>query len=607
MKLYEYRALENPAADIRLVTLFPGQANDDIKVSIVTDSLKNDRQPVNPEAPLQQIRASLPDGWAAQETLGGRLLYISEDLAHGTSWEHPDAQLCTLARSKTDNDEPLANMPEYEAVSYIWGCPDVKKTIFVRVSESKESPEFAKIFVRRNLYNALQHLRQPDVTRTLWVDFISINQSDLRERNEQVARMKDIFRLARRVLVWLGRGTDESRDAMRTIEYIGRQVVSTVDRRIMPAPDAEEPTWYLPSCHLPFSDTTWKAVGDILRRAWFERLWIVQEIHLPRKALILCGKDQVDWLYFREAVLVLWYNREGLFKLPTTRLRFAGQLAECQPGKHPISDTLSQVYGRFCSEGHDRVYGIHGLFPPSFSSLILPSYTRSVDFVWEDFTVRHISYSRRLELLRLCHLDSRNANRPSWVPDFSAALKLSRRMDWQLTAGYSAAEAKYDETCHGLQVEGVLCATVSGTADPLTENMSLLDCVAAVRRWAPSNLDSGRYPNGESVRDAFARTLVGNCVSDRLPQRKNEIALETWTAQESPTALFGAGAAGPIAEGAVLTASEKFALSLVTGRTFVTTSEGYFGLGPLVARPGLCRLRFPFSSFSFFLLVSAGD
>ena len=75
------------------------------------------------------------------------------------------------------------------------------------------------------------------------------------ERNAQVSLMGDIFKMAERVIVWVGPSTKNSQLAMQTLSYLGRQVVSTTDRRRAPAPDAVERTWFVSSVQLPFYDS----------------------------------------------------------------------------------------------------------------------------------------------------------------------------------------------------------------------------------------------------------------------------------------------------------------------------------------------------------------
>lgn len=90
----------------------------------------------------------------------------------------------------------------YEALSYAWGnavFPNI-----IEVYESSDGDETNRsIPITKNLFDALQRLRS-DVPRTLWVDALCINQDDLGEKGHQVANMGQIYRNARRVIVWLG-------------------------------------------------------------------------------------------------------------------------------------------------------------------------------------------------------------------------------------------------------------------------------------------------------------------------------------------------------------------------------------------------------------------
>jgi hypothetical protein len=61
-----------------------------------------------------------------------------------------------------------------------------------------------RLDVTVNCALALQHLRHEKQPRTLWVDAICIDQTDTEERSQQVSIMGDVYKMAHRVLVWLG-------------------------------------------------------------------------------------------------------------------------------------------------------------------------------------------------------------------------------------------------------------------------------------------------------------------------------------------------------------------------------------------------------------------
>ncbi|RMJ16106.1 hypothetical protein BHE90_003000 [Fusarium euwallaceae] len=96
--------------------------------------------------------------------------------------------------------QPRFSWGEYETLSYAWGSPsDPLHDILVNGQRYR---------VRQNLYDVLSQfrtsLRYASRVR-LWVDAICINQDDGLERATQVKRMKQIYSIAMRTIVWLGK------------------------------------------------------------------------------------------------------------------------------------------------------------------------------------------------------------------------------------------------------------------------------------------------------------------------------------------------------------------------------------------------------------------
>lgn len=60
--------------------------------------------------------------------------------------------------------------------------------------------------VTSNLVSALRYLRNRKECLILWVDALSINQEDSREKSHQVGMMDQIYRNALDTLVFLGKG-----------------------------------------------------------------------------------------------------------------------------------------------------------------------------------------------------------------------------------------------------------------------------------------------------------------------------------------------------------------------------------------------------------------
>jgi hypothetical protein len=95
----------------------------------------------------------------------------------------------------------------FNALSYVWGDPNA--TIPILVNQSV-------VIVPQSLAISLHSLRQISKSHTIlgqgplmiWADAVCLNQQDLQERSQQVQMMGEIYSKARKVLIWLGEGTE---------------------------------------------------------------------------------------------------------------------------------------------------------------------------------------------------------------------------------------------------------------------------------------------------------------------------------------------------------------------------------------------------------------
>ena len=90
----------------------------------------------------------------------------------------------------------LHDTAEYQTLSYVWGSQKVTRTIVVN------NRPYPSTF---NLESALRHLRERHRDGiVLWVDALCINQDDTEERTRQVQLMGDIYKMCKKVIVYLG-------------------------------------------------------------------------------------------------------------------------------------------------------------------------------------------------------------------------------------------------------------------------------------------------------------------------------------------------------------------------------------------------------------------
>jgi Heterokaryon incompatibility protein (HET) len=129
----------------------------------------------------------------------------------------------------------------YEALSYVWGEPGETLPILVNG---------VRFLVTVNLHAALIRLRDRSLQRILWVDAICINQKDLKEQGQQVQLMAKIYSKARCVIVWLGKETVNTKDALEDIRLAANELTECSKEKNL------------------------HAILNLLQLPWFQRIWV---------------------------------------------------------------------------------------------------------------------------------------------------------------------------------------------------------------------------------------------------------------------------------------------------------------------------------------------
>ena len=57
------------------------------------------------------------------------------------------------------------------------------------------------------------------------------------------------------------------------------------------------------------------ALLNLMRRPWFTRRWIVQELARTKQAVVLCGKDEKQWQEFADAVAFFSFKQDDIRKI----------------------------------------------------------------------------------------------------------------------------------------------------------------------------------------------------------------------------------------------------------------------------------------------------
>ena len=354
----------------------------------------------------------------------------------------------------------LSPKPHYRALSYVWGDPIPTATIEINGLQRDVTP---------NLGSALYHIRDQSRPQTFWIDAVCINQSDVAERNEQVMLMGEIYSSAVEVLAWLGPEADGSGEAMALLARWGQELsrlgihdTATFKRRVR-EPDV------IKSLTLNTSGVGYrgfKPLAALHRRAWWSRLWVLQEILLARKVIFQCGKDQAEFHWLLPHLLfrgVLgptithmqdddtdWFKRttSDIRELPMYRAWSEGFVRRGE--KPDFGDLLIMVSAsvhRQATDPRDKVFGLLGLVEKSKWE-ITANYEESIETAYLNFArIVMEKKFRSLNILSFAGIGypkpDNKLDLPTWVPDWRAEAAASFPNPFPVLR-YSAAEGRYE-------------------------------------------------------------------------------------------------------------------------------------------------------------------
>lgn len=407
----------------------------------------------------------------------------------------------------------LDSPPVYEALSYTWGSQRNRKSVGLG--------EGSTISIRKNLFVALRHLRYEGRPRLMWIDALCINQKDDSEKNPQVAMMGDIFRLAARVIAWLGPEENKSDLAMDCMEDVGSQVdVHWGTHRMRPSRNSTDRTLADRNIVLPLFEDDLTAVYHLLNRHWFERLWIRQEIFLANpKALVCCGHSQILWRDFRVAMYCIATKPKRnfvLFDKLYSRSLYLWPLTK-QVGFPSLVDHKYLFSNASCSDPRDRIFAVRALMNEKDRWICgLPDYSKDAAMIFQEIALRYFkTYS--LSLLSVCESGTQNdtISAPSWVPDWSSHhTKNNRGTDYVIFHRASSSLSswwKFHEP-NILEVAGVSVAKIESRSQSLEfpERITAQNDWNYIRDVIKDNggLATSDYRTGISIEEAYSRILI---------------------------------------------------------------------------------------------------
>lgn len=361
----------------------------------------------------------------------------------------------------------LSDVPRYAALSYTRArAVETKSPARDQVQDLKL--EDGHLTISENLADFISTLRGRSSGLTyIWIDALSINQQNVKERESQVSLMDKIYSNAAEVWVWLGKseaglnsmlwlhGTfldalhqyieDSGLDAVGSLRPFGSTLLEKLNLDM--SPPKIENMWkdYL---------TFWKD------RRWFSRAWCLQEVTLAKKVVVTVGSNSsLSWIYLLDlayyVVTLGWHAdlndlevpdvRPGRSATPFRQLSILrqdrakllssdadlGRIRQYAMGDRDMSIAIGALFhltevssSMSATDPRDNIFSLLGLTRaiwPSRERLPIPiSYSIPVSEFFQNTTVLFLQQLGRLiGLSYACGVRAAGTDHPSWAIDFT--------------------------------------------------------------------------------------------------------------------------------------------------------------------------------------------
>ena len=416
---------------------------------------------------------------------------------------------------------PIDSPGKFWALSYAWGAPlSTLSPYYI------ETPN-GKVLITASLDLVLKSMRARGVAVRIWADAVCIDQRNALEKSLQIRRMGEIYQYAERVVAWLGTEEDNSHQAMETLAQIGMNRRATGVRP--PYSILTEILHLWPASRVPDpSDSIWGDINMLLKRSWFTRAWIVQELVCGSDVFILCGKSEIRWEVFFGALVVceeelnkasrsspgdtlVLPNAGPAYALGETRRKLKQERRKCT-----MLELLELFAYTKATLEQDKIFALRGLAYDVNDAAFNPDYDSSVKVVLRQYAAGFVRKGHAMDLLYRAGT-AKSYPFCSWIPSWTKGTFPQTISDWDGKSFYAGrktlaeARLRYDDSdvleVKGFPVDCIVRET--GIRMGTTNFITFVDAMADIQRLIKSLGDSG-YPTEETPHELMLWIPIGN-------------------------------------------------------------------------------------------------
>lgn len=217
--------------------------------------------------------------------------------------------------------------------------------------------------------------------------------------------MRSIYRGCLQTLIWLGREDQDTEYAFDCANYIYKN-----DLIGYHTPWKTLAQFRFPPVSLEILKNSLRSLAILTDKAWFERAWTFQEVILPSKVSLICGKYSMCLECLRSCARPVVDHADARFS------KHARNIIRYRKTESPVSkdlgrfsllyldDLLTLRRGAKAADPRDLIFSLLGLFEPSLSLALPPDYTISTQHLFTAAANYILGQSNNLGVL--CSVES---------------------------------------------------------------------------------------------------------------------------------------------------------------------------------------------------------
>jgi Heterokaryon incompatibility protein (HET) len=328
----------------------------------------------------------------------------------------------------------------YEVVSYAWESQQPSRIL---------ECQGRVIFITPTVESFLRHIRKGHWSIRLWIDAVCLNQKDSVEKGQQIYNIGEIYREARKCLIWLGEERKHDSELFAFFD-LGFHCGAFDDL-------ARESSWFGSNYYnsrniqggrgaknVHFDLTTYRgSLVNILapfRRPWFTRRWILQEVALSKRKVVRCGSVALQWDIFVSGIRYLeracstgdLYDLDGVLSKasvvysvsqPSTEFETLGPNGSRIWRPRTLLNMLYKFAAFECSDPRDRVFALLGFADDADTFNLAQYYSESAEKLYFAVAAQLVKQRRYFELLEYSTIfqsQQSGWNLPLWIPNWAS-------------------------------------------------------------------------------------------------------------------------------------------------------------------------------------------